>query len=164
MKHTFSIAVALTLSSALAACGQPADDSDTAPAAATAPDTTSAETAAPAPDAAATAEDTAAAVDAAAAGKEPVAFIQCKACHSTKPGEMKIGPSLAGIYGTKAGEIPGYQFSTAMKESGLTWDDATLDKYLADPKAVVPGTKMTFFGLKDEAKRKEVIAYLKSLT
>ncbi|HEY8604920.1 c-type cytochrome [Tsuneonella suprasediminis] len=165
MKHTFSIACALTLSLALAACGQPADDSDTAPAETAAPEATPAETAAPATDAAAdAAQDTAAAVDAAAAGKEPVAFIQCKACHSTKPGEMKIGPSLAGVYGTKAGEIPGYQFSTAMKESGLTWDDATLDKYLTDPKAVVPGTKMTFFGLKDEAKRKEVIAYLKSLT
>lgn len=162
MNRTVTVIAAAALSLALAACGKPSGESDaTATSAAPEAPAPAPEAAAPASDAAPSAAETTAATP---ANGEPVAFVQCKACHSTKPGETKIGPSLAGVYGTKAGEIPGYQFSTAMKNSGLTWDDATLDKYLTDPKAVVPGTKMTFFGLKDEAKRKEVIAYLKSLS
>ncbi|HTN15810.1 MAG TPA: c-type cytochrome [Sphingomonadaceae bacterium] len=102
-------------------------------------------------------------VAAAAAATAPVGFNMCKACHSVEKGKHGIGPSLAGIYGTKAGDIPGYEFSKPMKESGLKWDEATLDKYLTDPRGTVPGTKMSFAGLKDEAKRKDVIAYLKSL-
>ena len=93
----------------------------------------------------------------------PAAFNQCRACHSTEPGVNGIGPSLAGTYGTKAGEVAGYDFSDAMKNSGLTWDAATLDKYLTKPMAVVPGTKMSFGGLSDADKRKAVIDYLKSL-
>ena len=83
--------------------------------------------------------------------------------HSAQPGKNGIGPSLAGIYGTRAGEVPGYDFSDAMKNSGLTWNAPTLDKYLTSPQKVVPGTKMSFGGLKDADKRKAVIAYLKSL-
>ena len=98
-----------------------------------------------------------------AAEAVPAAFAQCKACHSTEPGKMMIGPSLAGIAGKQAGSVPGFTYSGAMKASGLTWDAATLDKYLADPKGVVPGTKMAFVGLKDEAKRKEVVDYLLTL-
>lgn len=78
-------------------------------------------------------------------------------------GQNGIGPSLAGVFGTKAAEVPGYEFSTAMKDSGLTWDEATLDRYLEAPREVVPGTKMTFAGLKDETKRSAVIDYLKSI-
>jgi cytochrome c2 len=101
--------------------------------------------------------------DAAAAATPPEAFKQCQVCHSATPGKNGIGPSLAGIYGTKAGAVPGYDFSDAMKNSGLTWNAATLDKYLTSPQAVVPGTKMSFGGLKDADKRQAVIAYLKSL-
>ena len=93
----------------------------------------------------------------------PASFNQCKVCHAVEPGKHGIGPSLAGIYGTRAADIPGFEFSSAMEQSGLTWDEATLDKYLTDPRALVPGTKMSFAGLKDAAKRKEVIDYLKSL-
>jgi len=118
---------------------------------------TDGETPAPAPSASASA----AAV--AAAATPPASFNQCKVCHAVEPGKHGIGPSLAGIYGTKAGDIAGFEFSSAMKDSGLTWDAATLDKYLTDPRALVPGTKMSFGGLKDEAKRKEIIDYLKSL-
>jgi cytochrome c2 len=100
---------------------------------------------------------------AAAAAAPPDAFKQCQVCHSVAPGKNGIGPSLAGIYGAKAGEVAGYDFSDAMKNSGLTWNAATLDKYLAGPQAVVPGTKMSFGGLKDADKRKAVIDYLKSL-
>jgi len=99
----------------------------------------------------------------AAAGGAPASFAQCAACHSVVPGKHGIGPSLAGVYGTRAGEIPDYSFSPALKASGLTWDDATLDKWLAGPMKLVPGTKMTYGGMGDPAKRAEMIAYLKTL-
>jgi cytochrome c2 len=100
---------------------------------------------------------------AASAANPPDAFKQCEVCHSATPGKNGIGPSLAGVYGTRAGTVPGYDFSDAMKNSGLTWDAATLDKYLASPMAVVPGTKMSFGGLSDADKRQAVIAYLKAI-
>lgn len=93
----------------------------------------------------------------------PASFMQCKVCHAVEPGKHGVGPSLAGVYGTKSGEIAGFVFSDAMKNAGLTWDDKTLDEYLASPMTKVPGTKMSFAGLTDPAKRKEVIEYLKTL-
>lgn len=93
----------------------------------------------------------------------PTSFAICKACHSVQPGENGIGPTLSDIYNSTAGKVPNYEFTPAMLASGLKWDDATLDAYLADPQKVVPGTKMSFAGIKDEAKRKEVIEYLKTL-
>jgi len=99
----------------------------------------------------------------AASDAKPAAYAQCAACHSVEPGKHGIGPSLHGVYGTKAGDIPGYAFSDKLKASGLTWDDATLDKWLAGPMKLVPGTKMTYAGMSDPAKRAEIIAYLKTL-
>jgi Cytochrome c2 len=93
----------------------------------------------------------------------PAAFGQCASCHSLEAGKHGIGPSLHGITGTKAGDIPGYNFSPALKASGLVWDDATLDNWLAAPMEMVPGTKMTYAGLSDPAKRKELIAFLKTV-
>lgn len=93
----------------------------------------------------------------------PAAFAQCASCHSVEPGKHGVGPSLAGVYGTKSGEIAGYAFSEPMKQAGITWDDATLDSYLTSPMKSVPGTKMSYAGLSDPAKRKEVIDYLKTL-
>lgn len=111
--------------------------------------------------------ETPAAQEAAAAGptlaSAPAAFGQCAACHSIQPGKHGIGPSLVGVYGTRAGEIPGYAFSAALRNSGLVWDDATLDKWLDAPMQTVPGTKMTYGGLKDPAKRQQLIAWLKTL-
>jgi cytochrome c len=98
-----------------------------------------------------------------AAASEPGAFSQCKACHSVEPGKNGIGPTLAGIYGDKAATVPGFEFSEAMKNSGLTWNQATLDRYLTDPRGVVPGTKMAFGGVKDAAQRQAIINYLKTL-
>jgi cytochrome c2 len=98
-----------------------------------------------------------------AANTAPPAFAQCQSCHSSEPGKNGVGPSLAGVFGTKAAEVAGYNFSPAMKASGLTWDEATLNRYLQSPRTVVPGTKMTFPGIKDDAKRATVIAYLKSI-
>lgn len=100
---------------------------------------------------------------AAPANAAPAAFAMCGSCHSVVAGENRIGPSLAGVFGRKAGSAPGYEYSEAMKNSGHTWDEATLDKYLADPRVDVPGTKMTFAGISDPARRKEVIDYLKTL-
>lgn len=93
----------------------------------------------------------------------PAAFGQCVSCHAVVPGKQGVGPSLAGVYGTKAGEVAGYAFSPALKASGLTWDDATLDTWLAGPMQMVPGTRMTYAGQSDPAKRAELIAYLKAL-
>ena len=95
----------------------------------------------------------------AVAGK--AVFNQCKACHQVGP-EAKngVGPVLNGIVGRKAGEVPGYNYSDANKNSGLTWDEATLRAYLTDPKAKVPGTKMIFPGIKREKQLDDLMAYL----
>jgi nitrite reductase (NO-forming) len=94
----------------------------------------------------------------AAAGRQ--VYRKCQACHSIEAGKNGLGPTLAGVIGEKAGHIANYNYSPAMKRSGLTWDAATLDRYLADPQKVVPGNKMPFPGLKNETERKTVIAYL----
>ena len=74
-----------------------------------------------------------------------------------------IGPSLVGIHGKPAASAQGYAYSAALKSSGLTWDDATLDRYLEAPMQTVPGTKMVYPGVKDAAKRAEIVAYLKTI-
>jgi cytochrome c len=98
----------------------------------------------------------------AVAGK--AVFNQCKACHQVGP-EAKngVGPVLNGIVGRKAGEVAGYNYSDANKNSGLTWDEATLRAYLTDPKAKVPGTKMIFPGIKREKQLDDLMAYLKGI-
>lgn len=88
---------------------------------------------------------------------------QCSICHSVQAGRNQIGPSLAGIVGRKAGQVQGFHYSPANKNSGLTWDEATLDRYLASPSTVVPHTTMTYGGLKDADKRANLIAYLATL-
>ena len=117
----------------------------------------------PSPSASASPAAAPAAVAAAAPVTAPAAFNQCKVCHSVEKGDHGLGPSLAGVYGTKAGEIPGFDFSDAMKSSGLVWNEANLNKYLENPQGTVPGTRMAFAGMKDAAKRKAVIDYMKSL-
>jgi cytochrome c len=160
----------IALSAALAACGGKKDEA-AAPAAA-----------APAAEAAAPA---AAAGDAAGAATTKVAadatdtldgtkfadmkgdetkglaiFAQCKACHVIDPGVNRIGPSLHGIVGRKAGEIAGFTYSAANKGSGITWTAEKLYQYLEKPARVVPGTKMAFAGLPKGQDRADVIAYL----
>lgn len=88
---------------------------------------------------------------------------QCAMCHSNQPGGEGIGPSLADVYGKPAAAQAGYAYSPALKAAHLTWNDATLDKFLAAPQATVPGTKMPFAGLTDAGQRADVIAYLASI-
>lgn len=99
----------------------------------------------------------------ASAADAPPAFGPCKACHKVEAGSHGIGPSLAGVFGRKAGTVAGFKFSDPHIKSGLTWDEATLTKYLADPKGVIPGNKMVFVGLKNPDEIKAVIEYLKTL-
>ena len=96
-----------------------------------------------------------------AAGK--TIFQKCAGCHSVGPGAInKTGPELNGIVGQKAAIVPGYDFSPAMKNSGVTWTEDKLTQYLRAPRAMIPGVKMTFGGLQRDADIANVIAYLKS--
>jgi cytochrome c len=97
----------------------------------------------------------------AAAGKQTFTTT-CGVCHSAQPGVNKIGPSLAGIVGSKSGAVPGYSFSPALKAADITWDEQTLDKFLANPMADVHGTKMPI-SVPNPEERQNVIAYLETL-
>ena len=102
----------------------------------------------------------AAAAQDAAAGEK--VFAKCKICHQVgEAAKNGVGPVLNGVVGRKAGAEEGYNYSTANKSSGLTWDDATLKQYLKNPRAMVPGTKMIFPGISSEKDIDDVIAYLK---
>jgi cytochrome c len=97
---------------------------------------------------------------AADADKGKVVFEQCAACHSLgDPGDYD-GPSLKGVIGRKAGSLEDYRYSAAMKRSDVTWDATTLDKYVTDPQAFIPGNRMAFAGIGDKAERDDLIAYL----
>lgn len=87
-------------------------------------------------------------------------FAACKVCHAVEAGVNKIGPSLHAVVGRKAGEVAGYTYSPANKNSGITWSPEKLFQYLEGPQRIVPGTKMTYPGLPDAQKRADVIAYL----
>jgi cytochrome c len=89
----------------------------------------------------------------------------CRTCHSVKGEDNRLGPSLAGILGAKAGTRPGYAaYSQAMKTSGAMWDESNLDRFIADPESVVPNNNMKpFKGIPDASVRKAIIGYLKSL-
>jgi cytochrome c2 len=180
-------AVAASLAIALAACGsnnQPTDQSTesatavpseaataapeatpSAAASSEAPTAAASATPSPTPTPKASATPAAKPSEAAtgAAAGPPQAFNQCTACHSTAPGKTIIGPSLAHVYGRKAGSLAGFQYSDAMKSSGLTWNAANLDAFLANPAGKVPGTLMGLAGIKDAAQRKAIVDYLKTL-
>ena len=87
-------------------------------------------------------------------------FRKCQVCHSLEPGKTLIGPSLAGVIGRKAGSLPGYDYSPAMRQADIVWDAKNLDAYVTDPQKIVPGNKMPFPGLKTLQDRTDVIGYL----
>jgi cytochrome c len=101
------------------------------------------------------------------AGRGADLFGRCAVCHTVEPGKHKLGPSLAGVVGRAAASAEGFRYSPAMTahgEAGVVWASDTLDPFLADPRGVVPGTRMAFPGLKDEADRADVIEYLETLS
>lgn len=104
------------------------------------------------------------AAEAADTKKGKKVFNKCKACHSLVAGKKKIGPSLNGLFGRKAGTVKGFKYSKAMIKAGVVWNDETVDKYLTKPKKFIPKTKMVFSGLKKKAQRDDLIAYLKEAT
>jgi cytochrome c len=92
-------------------------------------------------------------------------FQACAACHSLEPNKNLTGPSLSGVYGRKAGTVESFnRYSDALKSSGIVWDDKTLDAWIADPKAVVPGNEMTFAGIRNAQQRADLLALIKQAT
>src|SRR3974390_1138248 len=94
-----------------------------------------------------------------AAGEQ--SFKKCLACHSIGSGaKNKVGPQLNGLDSRKAGTAPDYSYSDANKNSGITWNKETFEKYITDPRAMIPGTKMIFPGIKNDKERDNLWAYI----
>ncbi len=91
-------------------------------------------------------------------------FEECASCHSTATGQNGVGPSLHGVIGRKAGELPDFRYSPAMKRSGMSWTAKALDDFVADPQKLVPGNRMPFAGMSDAADRADLLAYLEKAT
>jgi cytochrome c len=89
-------------------------------------------------------------------------FKKCQVCHSIKPGENHIGPSLNGVIGRTAGTLAGFNYSPANKNSGIVWTEQKIFDYLENPQKMVHGTKMTFPGLPVAQDRADIVAYLKA--
>lgn len=163
MKRNFLMgAAALAGLMTLSACGGGAGSDANAPApeateAAPAAEPAATEAAAPAP--AAGAEYASFTTDAAAGEK---VFALCRSCHVLDEGVNRVGPSLHKVVGRKSGSVAGFSYSDANKNSGVTWTTDVLFKYLEDPKAFMPGTKMAFPGIKDAQDRANLVAYLES--
>jgi cytochrome c2 len=87
-------------------------------------------------------------------------FVDCAACHAPQPGIANVGPSLAGVFGRKAGALADFRYSPALKRSGITWTPETLDTFLADPQKAVPNNRMPYAGMPAAADRADLIAYL----
>ena len=88
-------------------------------------------------------------------------FKKCVACHSLQEGKNKIGPSLYNLLDRKAGLVEGYKYSKAMKNSGVVWNEESLDEFLTKPRKVIPKTKMSFRGIKNKSLRDDLISFLK---
>jgi cytochrome c len=92
-------------------------------------------------------------------------FGACAACHSLQPDKNMTGPSLSGVFGRKAGTSESFpRYSAPLKSSGVTWNEDTLDQWIADPQKVIPGNQMTFPGIKDARQRSDLLAFLKEAT
>ncbi|MHB8268852.1 c-type cytochrome [Bradyrhizobium sp.] len=91
-------------------------------------------------------------------------FQDCAACHKLEADANNLGPSLHGIFERKAGELADFRYSPAIKRSGITWTPETLDKFITDPQAVVPGNRMPYAGMASASDRADLIAYLQNAT
>lgn len=89
-------------------------------------------------------------------------YARCQGCHSID--RNRIGPLHRGLFGRRAGSVDGFDYSQAMRASGIVWDEATLDAFLAAPRDYIPGTRMIYAGIKDPQERADLIAYLKEAT
>lgn len=89
-------------------------------------------------------------------------YTRCFACHALE--RDRTGPRHCGLFGRKAGSVPGFEYSSAMKKSGIVWNEKTLNLFLANPAKTVPGTSMGYDGVKDSQERNDLIAYLKKAT
>jgi len=88
-------------------------------------------------------------------------FRKCEACHTlAADGQELQGPSLRGVMGRQSGTLASFKFSPAMRNSGIVWDGESLDRYLLDPMRAIPGSRMPFLGLRDDAEREAVVCYL----
>jgi len=87
-------------------------------------------------------------------------FVECAACHSVEQGVNNVGPTLAGIFGRRAGALAEFRYSAAMKKSGITWSAQTMDEFIADPQHVVPANRMPYAGLTEAGARADLIAFL----
>jgi cytochrome c len=163
-RYVTPAAAALALVLGLAACGQPSANTSNASSgtAATAP-------AAPTELTDAQKKALVAELPAAYQGADlsngEAKFAICRSCHTlAQGGEDMTGPNLWGIFGSKAGAKPGFNFSDDMKNAGWSWDADRIDKWIENPRAVLPGTKMTFVGMPNATDRRDVIAFLKAQT
>jgi cytochrome c len=91
-------------------------------------------------------------------------FQDCAACHKLEPGANNVGPSLHGIFTRKAGELADFRYSPAIKRSGIIWSPETIDTFIADPQAAVPGNRMPYAGMANASDRADLIAYLQKMT
>jgi cytochrome c len=97
------------------------------------------------------------------AAGEKIFKTQCGICHAVVAGQNRIGPTLFGVVGRPAGSVPGFNYTADHKKLGITWDAANLDKYLTNPRAMVPDTSMVYAGLKNDTERADLVAYLEML-
>jgi cytochrome c len=98
------------------------------------------------------------------AARGEVKFQDCAACHKLEAGANNLGPSLHGIFERKAGELADFRYSPAIKRGGITWTPETLDKFITDPQAMVPGNRMPYAGMASASDRADLIAYLQNAT